>query len=460
MLLRWLHREKDRRRGLAGGRLILESLEARVVPTNLPPGFTETLFASGVGLASCMAFAPDGRLFVCEKDGDLRVIQADGTVSPRPFLHVNVNDTNEYGLLGVAFDPQFAVNRYVYVYYTVATTPIHCRVSRFTASLANPNVAEFESEQIVLQLDNLSSPFSAHVGGSIHFGLDGKLYVAVGEDENGANAQNPGNLLGKMLRINPDGSVPPDNPFVNVPGARGEIYAFGFRNPFRFAVRPTTGTIYVNDVGSGGGNAREEVNQLFFGANYGWPIFEGNSNDPDFADPLHIYAHGTDPDTGSVNCAITGATFYGPGAQQFPRSYAGDYFFADLCGGWIRRRDWVTGEVTVFASDTAILPVDLAVNSQGSLFYLNFDGQVYRIDYTGAPAPGLPPVSESPDGFTVAGQVSAEPRGIHRMFVTGSEVERPRTFVHNSVALLRPHSQPTARFEAEFEWLGLTLFGD
>jgi glucose/arabinose dehydrogenase len=364
-----------------------------------------------------MTFVPDGRLFVCETDGTVRVILPSGTVVPRPFLRVQVDNSGERGLLGLAFDPDFANNRYVYIYYTVASAPVHGRVSRFIVSATNPNMVQRGSEQVILELDNLTSPFANHVGGALNFGPDGKLYIAVGEDNNPSNAQDPGNLLGKILRVNPDGTVPADNPFVSVPGARGEIYALGLRNPFGVSVQPLTGLIFVNDVGSGGAQAREEVNQLWYGGNYGWPLYEGFSQNPDFTDPLHVYSHGADPDTGSINCAITGGAFYGPGVRQFPREYISDYFFTDLCGQWIRRRDPNTGAVSVFASNTAEAPIDLAVNSQGSLFYVAYGGTVYRINYVAAPP--IPPAEVSstrprphqPAKSPVGTSIPVEPEG-------------------------------------------------
>jgi glucose/arabinose dehydrogenase len=371
----------------------LEELEARLAPTVLPPGFTESLFTGGISDATCMGFAPDGRLFVCQHQGDLRVVEPDGTLETAPFLHVDVDSTNEHGLVGMTFDPDFVHNGYVYIYYTTADAPIHSRVSRFTADPNNPNAALPGSENILLELDNLTNNY--HVGGAMHFGIDGKLYVGVGEDGNPANAQDGSNLLGKMLRINADGSAPADNPFVGYPGIRPEIYAFGFRNPFRFAVQPRNGLIYVNDVGSDEPQAREEVNRLYWGGNYGWPIYEGYSGDPDYTDPLYDYEHGDDPDTGGYNCAITGATFYGPGVRQYPRSYVGDYFFADFCGQWIKRYDPPTGSVTVFAAGTGQYMIDLAVDAHGSLYYLGWDGLVYRITYSPPAPPGGPHLGQA-----------------------------------------------------------------
>jgi glucose/arabinose dehydrogenase len=370
--------------------LRIECLESRVTPTVLPAGFSETLIATGLPNPTAMALAPDGRIFVDTEDGDTYVIK-DGALLSTPFLHLNVDPNGERGLLGLAFDPNFADNQYVYFYYTVPGSPAHNRVSRFTA---NGDVADPSSEFVLLDLDNLTEPFTNHNGGGLHFGLDGKLYVSVGENGNPANSQDPSNLLGKILRINADGTVPNDNPFVGMDGVRPEIWALGFRNPYTFAVQPGTGRIFVNDVGSYPPFAREEINDLVVGGNYGWPIYEGYSDDPSYQSPLYAYPSGvTDPDTGDLVCAIVGGTFYNPDTAQFPPDYAGSYFFSDLCGHWIKQYRPDTGDVNVFATETPGNKVDLFVDGHGSLYYLSQDngGQVYRIDYAGArplsPAP-------------------------------------------------------------------------
>lgn len=368
----------------------IEHLEDRAVPTNLPPGFTESLFSSGIEHAACMVPTPDGRLFVCEQYGNLRVVQPSGFLEPEPFLHVDVNTDGEHGLDGMVLDPHFEENGYVYIYYTVAADPTFARVSRFTASAANPNVAEPGSEMVVIELGALSSIY--HIAGDMEFGVDGKLYISVGDDGSAENAQLPSNLFGKMLRINSDGSIPSDNPWADNPAVRGEIYAFGLRNPYRFAVQPRTGLTYINEVSSEEPEAREEVNKLYYGANYGWPEYIGYSNDPDYTDPIYAYEHGPDPETGGYNCAVTGAVFYTPGERSFPRTYYGDYLFADLCGNWIRRYDPVTGEMEVFASDTKPLTVEIVEDVKGSLYYLGYDGYIYRIKYS-PPAP-LPSVTD------------------------------------------------------------------
>src|SRR3954468_765504 len=174
----------------------------------LPSGFTEAQFGSNVGgTPTAMEFAPDGRLFVCLQGGQVRVIK-NGALLGTPFLSLSVTSVGERGLLGIAFDPNFAANQFVYVYYTTSATPIHNRISRFTA---NGDVVATGSETVLADLDNLSSATN-HNGGAIHFGPDGKLYVGVGENANSANAQTLANRLGKILRYNADGSIPTDNP--------------------------------------------------------------------------------------------------------------------------------------------------------------------------------------------------------------------------------------------------------
>ena len=222
-----------------------------------------------------MAFAPDGRLFVCEQGGRLRVIK-NGVLLATPFVTVSTDSSGERGLLGIAFDPDFANNQFVYAYYTATTPTLHNRVSRFTA---NGDVAVPGSETIILDLNNLSSADN-HNGGAMHFGIDGKLYIAVGENANPPNAQTLSNLLGKMLRINADGSIPTDNPFFNTAsGVNRAIWALGLRNPFTFTVQPGTGRIFINDVGQ---DTSEEINDGIAGSNYGWPVTEGATSDPRF----------------------------------------------------------------------------------------------------------------------------------------------------------------------------------
>src|SRR5690349_10996368 len=308
-----------------GAFFILAALAS--LAATLPPGFTETEFGASLsGAPTAMEFSPDGRLFICLQTGQVRIIK-NGSLLATPFLSLSVDSSGERGLLGIAFDPNFFTNHYVYVYYTVPTFPIHNRVSRFTAA---GDVTAPGSEVVILNLDNLSSATN-HNGGALHFGPDGKLYIAVGENANGANSQTLSNLLGKVLRINKDGTVPTDNPFFNqATGINRAIWAMGLRNPFTFAFQPGTGRLFINDVGE---TTFEEINDGIAGSNYGWPGSEGNDPDPTHRSPLFFYGHGSGP---TVGCAITGGAFYNPATQQFPASFRNNYFFADFCSGWIR----------------------------------------------------------------------------------------------------------------------------
>jgi glucose/arabinose dehydrogenase len=374
---------------------ILVSMVSMVLPhpsavdaAGLPSGFMEAVVASGLSSPTAMALAPDGRLFVCQQGGQLRVIKNSVLLST-PFLTVPVNSTGERGLLGVAFDPNFATNQFVYVYYTATMPVIHNRVSRFTA---NGDVAVAGSEVVLLELNPLSGATN-HNGGAMHFGTDGKLYIATGENANSSNAQTLDNLLGKILRINSDGTVPADNPFyTQATSSNRTIWALGLRNPYTFAFQPGTTRMLINDVGEG---TWEEINDGIAGANYGWPTCEGTCSPPtpSFRDPISQYAHD------GATCAITGGTFYNPATSQFPSDHLSDYFFADFCGGWIKRLDVATNSVAGFATGIAS-PVDLTVAPDGSLYYLAHEsGAVYRVQYTGSQAPSI---TQHPSSQTVA----------------------------------------------------------
>jgi glucose/arabinose dehydrogenase len=348
----------------------------------LPSGFAETRIATGLASPTAMSFAPDGRLFICEQGGRLRVIK-NGALLSTPFLTVSVNSSGERGLLGVAFDPNFATNGFVYVYYTTSASPIHNRVSRFTASASNPDVVAAGSEVQLLNLPNLSSATN-HNGGAIHFGTDGKLYISVGDNANSANSQPLTTPLGKFLRINADGSIPSDNPFVGqTTGINQAIWGRGLRNPFNFAVDRTNGRIHLNDVGQ---DSWEEVNHAIAGANFGWPQTEGPNpaGQAGVRYPVHTYQN-----AGS-NCAIVGAAFYRPTTSNFPAEYAGRYFFGDFCGGFIRMLSPPNYNTSAgFATGISSL-VDIQVAPDGSLFYLaRGGGEVFRVRFTANSAPSI-----------------------------------------------------------------------
>ena len=192
-----------------------------------------------------------------------------------------------------------------------------------------------------------------------------------------ANSQTLANLLGKILRINSDGTMPADNPFFSqAAGHNRAIWALGLRNPFTFAFQPGSGRMFINDVGQ---NAFEEINDGAAAANYGWPATEGPTADPNYVSPLYAYGHGAGAFTG---CAITGGAFYDPVFQQFPPEYAGKYFFGDFCSNWINVFDPATGTAATFATSLSA-PVDIHVAPEdGSLYYLaRGAGAVRRISY-------------------------------------------------------------------------------
>jgi glucose/arabinose dehydrogenase len=349
-------------------------------------GFTDSQVVSGLNRPTDMEFAPDGRLFITEQAGTVRIAKSDGTLVTFLNISTKVDSAGERGLLGITFDPAFSTNRYVYLHYTrkaTSTNPVHNRVVRVTAS---GDQAVAGSETLIFKLNNLTTARN-HNGGSIDFDKDGKLYIATGDNASGANAQSLNNLKGKILRINKSGTIPTDNPFyARASGKNRAIWALGLRNPFKFAIQPDTrttvepapGTIYINDVGQ---NAWEEINKGARGANYGWPACEGNSaakcSAPPYTAPIYEYGH-------DAGCSITGGAFYNPQTLQYPNKYVGDYFFAEFCGGWIRRLDTATGQVTEFATELE-WPVDLEVSQAGELYYLSrpTTGMVGKITYTG-----------------------------------------------------------------------------
>ncbi len=343
--------------------LLWSSADSARSATSVPHGFTDSLVAQ-VNNPTTMAVAPDGRLFVAQKGGKLRVIK-NGKLLSKPFLTVNTDSSAFRGLLGVAFDPNFSQNRYVYIFYTATSPTIHNRVSRFTA---NGDVAVNGSEKPILELPTLSGA-SGHYGGALRFGGDNKLYVGVGDDTNPGDAQSLDTVNGKILRINGDGTIPSDNPFYgSASGGSRAIWALGLRQPFSLDVRAGTGEMFVNEVGE---DSWEEIDEVASGANYGWPIHEGHTASPDpslqnYSNPVLYYAHGITAETG---CSITGGAFYDPATGNWPPEYRDDYFYADFCSGWIRNFD--PGAKTSAAFATGIVkPVDLEVGENGSLYYL------------------------------------------------------------------------------------------
>src|SRR3954470_223320 len=185
----------------------IEGLETRTLFAVLPTGYVDTLVASGLEQPISVDFAPDGRVFVTEQQGRVRVIQ-DGQLLAEPFVTLDVSSSGERGVIGVELDPDFATNGYVYVFHTAKTPYLHNEVSRFTAV---GDVAAAGSEQVIFDLDKLESGALIHNGGDLKFGPDGKLYISAGENGNSDNAQSLSTTLGKLLRLNADGTIPADN---------------------------------------------------------------------------------------------------------------------------------------------------------------------------------------------------------------------------------------------------------
>lgn len=336
-----------------------------------------------------MAAAPDGRIFLTEKYGRILIIE-NGQVQTDPFLEIAVDNFNERGLSGIAIDPDFASNGYVYVYYTVPGAN-HNRISRFTADggFAAPN-----SEFILMELDSLSGPH--HNAGAMDFGPDGKLYVATGDGFSTDVSQDLNSVLGKILRLNPDGTIPGDNPFFDqLTGKARAIWATGFRNPFAMCLETGTGRLFATDVGS---HKFEEINEIFKGKNYGWPLTEGllggGTPPPDYVEPLLAYNH-------LDACAATGVEIYAPQNPMFPAEFFGKLFYSDYCSGNISTIDLSTGEEEVFASQIN-RPLNLLTAPDGTMYYIarggleggsstantaSSNGELWRIFYTGSDAP-------------------------------------------------------------------------
>lgn len=334
-------------------------------------GFVVTNAVSSLAGPTCMAFAPDGRLFVGEKGGTIKVFQNGSLIAN--FATIACSSNNERGVLGLALDPNFATNRFVYVYYTTNGSSLNApptpknRVSRFTEA---GNQAVPGSETILL--DNIPSDAGNHNAGCIRFGLDGKLYIATGDGgSNPALSQSLTSLAGKLLRINSDGTIPSDNPFIGGSN-RGEIWAYGFRNPFRFSFRPGSLVPYIGDVGQ---NSWEEVNIGVKGGNFGWNLHEGPSGGSGFIQPMYAYAH-----TGGGR-SITGGAFVGNRWPiEFQNRYLyGDYILSQLFWIQITPGNGFVSQGTLMALSG---PVDFALGPDGAMYVASINtGTIKRIAY-------------------------------------------------------------------------------
>jgi len=370
----------------------------------VPVDFSDIPITTDLTLPTKMELSPDGHsLLISEKCGDLRIVE-NGVLFAQPFLSIAVNCNGfDIGLLGIAFDPDYENNGYIYLYYTPDEVPLINRVSRFTTDPTNHHLGLAGSELILL---NTEPTFTdSHMGGAIDFGPDGTLFIASGDNYYPHLGQDLTTRFGKILRINSDGTIPSDNPFLSTPGAYPEIWAYGLRNPFTMQITPS-GTMYIGDVGQVSWEEINKVETTSPGANFGWSICEGICNTPPFIDPYHSYAH-----PGGGGGGLGGAaTIVGPvyDASQFPVEYQNNVFFADYVQGFIKRIT-PTNQVIDFASGIGS-PIDMEVASDGSLYYLTiFPGELHKVEYTlgnnpptavatANPTQGLPPLLVTFDG--------------------------------------------------------------
>lgn len=334
------------------------------------------------------AEVPDGsaRAVVVDQRGSVNLVSLSDPAAPsRIFLDISDRVStagNEEGLLGLAFDPGYASNGRVYVYYSAAN-PRRSVISRFAADPAAGR-ADSGTEEVILQIDQ---PYSNHNGGMIEFGPDGYLYVGLGDGGSGGDplghGQNLSTLLGSILRIDPVGGeqkyrVPGDNPFVGRPTAeaRPEIWAYGFRNPFRFSFDRKTGELWAGDVGQ---SAWEEIDVVVKGGNYGWNLMEGSAcyrttpcDSSDLIQPVAEYS------TRQYGCAVTGGYVYRGRAIS---GLDGVYLYGDFCSGiiWGLRR--VDGKVVAARQllDTPLQISSFGQDLAGEIYLTAFDGRVYRV---------------------------------------------------------------------------------
>lgn len=305
------------------------------------------LFADGLkNPLYATAPAGDSRVFIVEQPGRIRIVK-DGGLRTRPFLDITdrVKSGGERGLLSVAFHPDYAANGFFFVNYTDLRGDTH--VERYSVT-RDADVADPGSGKLILKVEQ---PFANHNGGHIQFGPDGMLYIAMGDGGSGGdpqgNGQNRSTLLGDLLRIDVDHgdpyAIPPDNPFVKEKEMRGEIWAWGLRNPWRFAFDRASGLIYIADVGQ---NKYEEIDiadAARGGLNYGWNIMEGSHcynaavcMAEGLTPPVIEYGH-------REGCSVIGGYVYRGAAIP---GIAGSYFYADYCLGWIRSFKFVDGKAT------------------------------------------------------------------------------------------------------------------
>ncbi len=357
----------------------------------LPPGFVQTQLVGGLTKPVVVVPAPNGDIYIGEQGGTI-LDYHNGALLPTPVLTLNVFEQGETGLLGLALDPNFATNGYIYVSYTVPVTVAgvvkpYARLSRFT--VVN-GVASPASEKVYYQGNQIQNQDGTggnydHPGNDVKIGPDGKLWWSVGDNVPSiSNGQALNNIYGKILRFNLDGTVPSDNPFVNVPGAVPYIYAYGLRNPWRITFLPN-GNAMTEDTGS---SYWEDLNTIQPGANFGWPVKEGNCGSCGYANPAYGYGHYPTDAAASAIAAYSGSTF--------PKAYdnvvfLGDYNRQDIEAVTFDPTYQTEVSDTVFDTKAGTI-ADLEEGPDGNLYLANvFGGSVSEIS---APGP-FPPTASS-----------------------------------------------------------------
>ncbi|NND08590.1 MAG: T9SS type A sorting domain-containing protein [Saprospiraceae bacterium] len=379
-----------------------------VLSQQLAQGFSIQRMAGGLNPVS-MTIDHHDRIWLVEKDGRVLIVESNGEILPDPFIILEVNEFNERGLLGIALHPDMDNQPYVYLYYTVPNGR-HNRVSRVRA---NGDLAVPGSEEILLDLDLLSG--AIHNGGAMVFDNEGHLFIATGEAGLAANSQNPNNLLGKILRIHDDGTIPTDNPFFDVfEGKNRAIWSMGHRNPFNLAYDYITNRLYASDVGGG---HYEEINLVEKGKNYGYPLVEGPIQDQappeNYQDPYYAYPYEV-----GKSCAIVALAIYRSEELSFGSEFDGAIFFADYCGGYFRvLKEGTPSQVQEFASGFD-RPLNILINQQnGDLFFqtragqgggspedntISTNGELWKLFFKGNGSPEI--VNELPDVVRTIGE--------------------------------------------------------
>lgn len=343
------------------------------------PGFTVEVYAEGVGEPTSLAFAPDGRLFVGDKGGTIRIVE-NGVVSATPFATVGVHNVGESGLLALAVSSNFANDHFLYVFATVSATEQRILRLRDDGGIGVEETIIFPG---------LPTNGFRHNGGGLDFGPDGMLYFSIGDNVEPDESQSLASLIGKVSRIKPDGSVPDDNPFDTLDGSPNPVFAYGFRNPFRFGFAPD-GRLFLADVGSSGNARREEINLVTSGENYGWPMAEGFDEIAGLTNPILAYV-----DEGSCPTAVV---YYS--GDHFPEEYRGNLFHVEHRMDGIYRTNLQGDEVVdieLFV-DAENGPVDMKQGPDGALYYCELNGdRIMRIRY-GDDTSGLLPTDGTGNG--------------------------------------------------------------